>query len=250
MFRYGLLPLRSKQPWPITMCQEIGGNMPQDYEKILAQFQEEVDAGIEAAYRQEGYVDDSGDTSDLAMKEAAFAIAMERCVVKSKAERSKKALTNGEFYSLVFPSGPGAGEDAPNLDPVGEKVLKKLSSTVWGLTQTRRSGFLQRQLESDDSTLVICRCNVYRNADPSQAVYATDNESLIMEDAVDKEIQSLVRRASSLRKDLSMIIERHPKLQGPIAKQLGVELGRIDSELALGSGDSRSRKRLEAAAAA
>lgn len=223
--------------------------MPQDYETMLAQFAEDVETGIEDAYRQAGYVDDDGEPSDLVMKEAAYGIVMDRCIAKSKAERSKKALTNGEFYSLVFPNGPGAGEEAPHLDPVSEKVLKKLSSTVWGLTQTRRSGFLQRRLEADDSTLVICRCNVYRNADPAQAVYATDNESLIMEDAVDKEIQSLVRRASSLRKDLSMIIERHPKLQGPIAKQLGVELGRIDSELALGAEGSSSRKRLEAAAA-
>ncbi len=209
--------------------------MSQQYEQVLAQFAEDVEAGIEEAYRKAGYVDDDDEPSDHAMREAAFAIAMDRCVVKSKVERSKKALTNGEFYSLVFPDGPAAGEEAPHLDPVAEKVFKKLSTAVWGLTQTRRSGFLQRRLEGEESTLVVCRCTVFRNADQTQAVYATDNESLIMEDAVDKEIQSLMRRASSLRKDLSMIIERHPKLQSPIAKQLGVELKRIDSELALGT---------------
>lgn len=220
--------------------------MSQQYEQVLAQFAKDVEAGIEDAYRKAGYVDAVDEPSDLAMREAAFAIAMERCVVKSKSERSKKALTNGEFYSLVFPSGPGAGQEAPDLDPVEEKVLKKLSTAVWGLTQTQRSGFLQRRLEAEESTLVICRCNVYRKAEPSQAVYATDNEALIMEDAVDREIRSLVRRASSLRKDLSMIVERHPKLQAPIAKQLGVELDRIDAELAFGSGGNGSKKRLEA----
>jgi len=223
--------------------------MSQQYEQVLAQFAEDVEAGIEGAYRTAGYVDDAGEPSDLAMKEAAFAIAMDRCVVKSKVERSKKALTNGEFYSLVFPDGPGVGEEAPHLDPVSEKVWKKLSTTVWGLTQTRRSGFLQRRLEAEESSLVVCRCMVLRYADATQAVYATDNESLIMEDAVDKEIQSLVRRASSLRKDLSMIIERHPKLQTPIAKQLGVELGRIDAELTLDTDSGSSRKRLEKATA-
>jgi hypothetical protein len=222
----------------------------QDYAQMLSQFEEEVAAGIEDAYRGEGYVDDDEEPSEQKMKEAAFDIAKDRSVVKSKAERSKKALTSGEFYSLVFPSGPGAGQDSPDLDPVSEKVLKKLSSIVWGLTQTRRSGFLQRQLEVEESTLIVCRCRVYRNADPSQAVYMTDNESLIMEDAVDKEIQSLVRRAGSLRRDLSMILERHPKLQGAVADQLGMEIGRIDAELTLGSGGNGSRKRLGASAAA
>ncbi|MCW2979604.1 MAG: hypothetical protein JWO14_1331 [Solirubrobacterales bacterium] len=218
--------------------------MSQKYAQLLAQFEQDVETAIEDAYRQESYVDEDGEPSESAMKAAAFERSMDHFVVKSKPERSKKALTNGELYSLVFPNGPGAQEAAPTLDPVAERVLKKLSSTVWGLTQTSRSGFLQKQLEIEESTLVVCRCRVYRNADPSQAVYATDNESLIMEDAVDKEIQSLVRRASSLRRDLSMIIERHPKLQNQVADQLGIELGRIDRELSLGAVTTESQRQL------
>jgi len=220
----------------------------QKYEGLFSQFDQEVEAAIEEAYLQEGYVGDDGERSDEAMKDAAFKIAMDHCVVGSKAERSKKALTNGGFYSLVFPSGPGAGQEAPDLDPVSESVLKKLRSDVWGLTQTRRSGFLQLCLEREESSLVVCRCRVYRYADRTPAFYITDNENLIMEDAVDKEIQSLVRRASSLRRDLSMIIERHPKLQGPVAEQLGIEMKRIDRELTIGSTESRSRTKLGAAA--
>lgn len=225
--------------------------MSPNYEQTLAQFESDVAEAMDDAYQQKGYVDDDGEPSDALMKDAAFQILLERCVVKTKAERSKKALTSGEFYSLVFPSGPGAGLDSPDLDPVEEKVLHKLSTTVWGLTQTRRSGFLQRQFEARDSSLILCRCRVYRNANPSQAVYATDNENLIMEDAVDREIQSLVRRASSLRRDLNMIIERHPKLQGAVAKQLGLELKRINVELNVGSADGTngSQKKVAAPAA-
>jgi hypothetical protein len=228
------------------MAQEIGDKMSQEYGKVLAQFNQDVDKAIRDAYRGAGYVDEGGQPSETAMKAAAFELAMERCVVKSKAERSKKALSNGEFYALVFPEGPGAKEVAPDLDPVAEAVLHKLTTTVWGLTQTSRSGFLQKQLEMNESTLVVCRCRVIRNAERTQAVYATDNEVLIMEDAVDKEIQSLVRRASSLRRDLSMIIERHPKLQEQVVEQLGVELDRIDHELTLDAGASRPQKRLAA----
>jgi len=220
----------------------------ENYDDLFSQFEREVDKAIEDAYRAEGYVGEDGEPADAVMKEAAFRIAMEECVVGSKAERSKKALTNGGFYSHVFPSGPGAGEQAADLDRVSEAALKKLKSDVWGLTQTRRSGFLQLQLEREESTLVVCRCRVYRFADRTPAFYLTDNEILIMEDAVDKEIQSLVRRASSLRRDLSMIIERHPKLQGQVADQLGMEMGRIDRELTIGSAGNESRKKLAAGA--
>jgi len=220
----------------------------QNYEELFTRFDQEVEEAIEEAYRAEGYVDADGQRSDTAMKDAAFKIAMDRCVVGSKAERSKKSLTGGGYYSLVFPSGPGAGEEVPDLDRVSEAVLKKLKSDVWGLTQTRRSGFLQLRLEGEESTLVVCRCRVYRLAEGAPAFYMTDNENLIMEDAVDKEIQSLVRRASSLRRDLSMIIERHPKLQGQVAGQLESELVRIDRELTIGPPSDGGRKKLGAGA--
>lgn len=222
--------------------------MSPEYTQVLAQFEADVESGIRDAYHREGYVDEDREPSEDAMKAAAYDIFVDRCVVNSKAERSKKALAQGEFYSLVFPKGPGAGEESPDLDPVDEKVLHKLSTAVWGLTQTKRSGHLQRQLEARELSLVLCRCRVYRHAEAKQAVYATDNESMIMEDAVDKEIQSLVRRASSLRRDLSMIVERHPKLQPAVVTRLGLELKRVNAELALDSGEGKNGSRKEVAA--
>jgi hypothetical protein len=230
------------------MAQEIGVIMSHDYGQVFSQFEEEVEAAIDDLYLREGYADDDGEPSESAMKEAAFDVAMQNFVVASKRERSKNALTNGQLYSLVFPSAPGAGEATPTLDPVSEQVLKKLSSKLWGLTQTRRSGYLQRRLETEESTLVVCRCQVLRYAESTQAVYATDNETLIMEDAVDKEIQSLFRRASSLRRDLSMVLERHPQLHGKVVQQLGTELRRINQELTLGGGEEGSQKQVKASA--
>jgi len=220
--------------------------MSLEYQQVLSQFEDDVAAALDDVYRQEGYVDEDGEPSDVPMKKAAFDIVMDRCVVKSKAERSRKALTRGELYKLVFPSGP---DDDADLDPVQDRVLNKLLTTVWGLTQTTRSGFVQRQFELEDSTLVLCRYKVYRNAHQMQAVYATDNESLILEDAVDKEIQSLVRRASALRKDLNMIIERHPKLHQAVASQLGLELRKMDAELTAGMGSSNGSQKQVAAPA-
>jgi len=230
------------EPVAITMAQEKGDFMSLDYRDVLARFEGDVAAALDEAYRREGYVDEDDKPSDTPMKKAAFDVIMARCVVKSKAERSRKALTRGELYKLVFPSGP---DDDADLDPVQNKVLSTLLTAVWGLTQTTRSGYVQRQFDVEGTTLVLCRCKVYRNADQMQAVYATDNESLIMEDAVDKEIQSLVRRASALRKDLNMIIERHPKLHQAVATQLGLELRKVDAELTSGMlSDASSRKKV------
>lgn len=205
----------------------------EQYKQFLSQFQDDVDGAIDAVYRADGYVDEDGNPSESAMQEAALEVFTDRCIVSSKAERSRMALMKGELCALVFPSGPK--DDDANLDPVQDKVLQKLLSTVWGLTQTSRSGYFQRQLEQDEDTktLVLCRSKIYRNGEPRQAVYATNNEALIKEDAVDKEIKSLVRRASALRKDLNMIIERHPKMGKAIATQLGLELRKIDAELAI-----------------
>lgn len=206
----------------------------EQYQQVLSQFEDDVDEAIDAVFRADGYVDADGNPSESSMRTAALEIFTARSIVSSKAERSRKALMRGEFCALVFPSGPK--DDDANLDPVQNRVLAKLLTTVWGLTQTSRSGYIQRQLEQEDETktLVLCRCKVYRDGEPRQAVYATDSESLIKEDAVDKEIKSLVRRASALRKDLNMIIERHPKMSKAIATQLGLELRKIDAELALG----------------
>lgn len=205
--------------------------MAVNYRDVLTRFGDEVAAELDAAFRREGYVDERDDISDTLMKEAAFEVVVKRCVVRSKAERSRKALTRGELYKLVFPSGP---DDDADLDPVQDAVLRKLLTAVWGLTQTARSGYFQRQFDVERRTLVLCRCRIYRNADPVPAVYATDNESLIMEDAVDKEIRSLLRRASALRKDLNMILDRHPRLEGAVATQLGLEVRKIEAELTSG----------------
>lgn len=222
--------------------------MSQQYREMLSQLEDDVAEAIDEAYIREGYVDEDGEASEDAMREAAYKVFIDHAVVTSKAGRSKQALTQGEFYSAVFPSGPGAGVRSPDLDEVQERALKKLSTTVWGLTQSKRSGHIQRLLEANETTLLLCRCTVYRHAEARLAVYATDNERLIMEDAVDKEIQGLVRRASSLRRDLSMIVERHPKLESAIGKQLGVELARVRAELTIGTDENSNGKRKELAA--
>ncbi len=207
--------------------------MSSQYTQLFSQFEDEVSARIADAYQAESYVDSDGEPSELARNEAVYKVIVDSGVVASKNEKGRKALTRGELYTRVFQHGPGAQGGVDDLEPVERAAFDRLVSDVWGLTQTARTGWIQRRLEADDSSLVLCRAKIHRPADKLLAVYLTDNESLIMEDAVDKEIKSLVRRASSVRKDLNMILDRHPKLRGNISSQLALEMRKVDAELTL-----------------
>jgi hypothetical protein len=226
------------------MAQEKGTTLSVDYDKVLAQFEADVQAEIDNVYRADGHVDEHGQPSDEALRRATFKRISEQCVANSKSERSRKALTKGELYVLTFPSAPT--DEEANKDRVKERVMTKLASNVWGLTQSTRSGYVQRQFEAEEQTLVLCRCRVLRNGERRQAVYVTNSEALIKEDAVDPEIKVVTKRAAALRKDLQMILNRHPDLRDAITAELAIELRRISDELSL---DRRSTTRQRQVAA-
>jgi hypothetical protein len=205
------------------------------YAQVLADLDNQVNDRVEEVQRKHGYVDDDGAASTSAVKEAVYAILKTDCVVASKAERSTKALTRGELYFRVYPDGaPGNGVGSiDDLGTVERKAYEVLAEGVWDLTQGSRSGWVQKRLGEDEETLVLCRRKIHRPTEAMLAVYLTDNETLIREDAVDKLVLSLMRRASVIRRDLDMMLTRHPQLRGPISAQLSGELKKIQAELTL-----------------
>jgi hypothetical protein len=208
--------------------------MSTQYAQVFSQFEDEVTRRILDAYESAGHVDVDGEIDEAARNEAVYEYIVGSAVVTSKDEKGKNALTRGDLYTGAFPDGPGAKGDVDALDAVDREAFERLVSVVWGLTQTARSGWVQRRLEADtEHDYVLCRAKIHRPADKLLAVYVTENESLIMEDAVDKEIKSLVRRATTVRRDLDMILDRHPKLRGTISSQLALEMRKVDAELTL-----------------
>jgi hypothetical protein len=222
---------------------------PDQFAKVFANFDAEVQARVEEIQIQEGYIDADGEPSMRVVKEAVYEILTTECVVASKAERSKKALTRGELYFRIYPKGPGAGINSiDDLNTVERKVYETLADGVWDLTQGSRSGWLQKRLGDSEATLVLCRRKIHRPTEAMLAAYLTDNELLIREDAVDKLVASLLRRASVIRRDLDMVLTRHPALRGPIAAQLSGELKKIQAELTLptlAAGDDSPSSRAE-----
>jgi hypothetical protein len=220
------------------MVQEKGADqMPQQdqYAQVLADLDQQVNDRVEDVQRKQGYVDADDMPSPTAVKDATYRILLDECVVTSKAERSKKALTRGELYFRVYPNeAPALGVDSiDDLNTVERRAYEALADGVWDLTQGSRSGWIQKRLGEDEETLILCRAKIHRPTEKMLAVYLTDNENLIREDAVDKLVVSLMRRASVIRRDLDMVLTRHPKLRGPITAQLSGELKKIQAELTL-----------------
>jgi hypothetical protein len=205
------------------------------YAQVLADLDQQVKERVEDVQRKHGYVDEESMPSMAAVREATYSILTEESLVTSKAERSKLALTRGELYFKVYPNeAPGAGVDSiDELSTVERRAYETLAGDVWDLTQASRSGWLQKRLGEEDETLILCRCKIHRPTEKMPAVYITDNEALIKEDAVDKLVVSLMRRASVIRRDLDMVLTRHPALRGAIAAQLSGEVKKIQAELTL-----------------
>jgi hypothetical protein len=220
------------------MVQEKGATQmpPEDqYAQVLSDLDKQVNERVGDVQRKQGYIDAEDMPSMEAVKKATYRILMDECVVTSKTERSKKALTRGELYFRVYPKeSPALGVGSiDDLSTIERRAYDELADGVWDLTQGSRSGWIQKRLGEEEETLILCRGKIHRPTEKMLAVYLTDNEHLIREDAVDKLVVSLMRRASVIRRDLDMVLTRHPSLRGPIAAQLSGELKKIQAELTL-----------------
>lgn len=197
-----------------------------------SEVKEELDARIEQVWKDHGYVQEDGTLDPQKMHEAAYNAVRSR-IVTSKADKASKAITKGELYAKVFPKGPGADGKGDPTDEFDLTVMHALERDVWALTQAKASGAMQRRLEEEDSSLILLRVQIRRNMDPAWAVYLTDNTALIMEDSVDKEIKAFERKAENLRKELAMIVRRHPELASKIKSEVTQGLNRAKAELVL-----------------
>lgn len=209
--------------------------------KFLNPFDEEVDGRITAAYVAAGYsIEEDGEVrrDTKAMKEAALRAFADK-VATSKLDKAANAVTPGELYEAVFPQGPGADGDVEALEPEDQATYEKLKREVWGLTQSKPNGWIQRRLADEGSTLVLCRAQVMRSADPVIAAYLTDDPTLIMEDNVHGEVEALVRKADNLRKHVDMLLLRHPELETRVLKELGKGVRRTEAALPTKTGRSK-----------
>jgi hypothetical protein len=198
-------------------------------------------------YERAGYIkvalDGTTVPDDAPMKARGFEI-ISSAIVKSKTDRAKKALTNGELYAQIFPDGPGAKPDAANdLDEVDSQVRLLLMRKVWGITGPGPRGFVQKRL--GDTSLILCRGSVLRTMDNVMAVYVTDEPTLIMQESLAPQIDKLVRLASDVNSHASMIVTRHPELESRVTAALNSGFNRVKAAAQITAGSSNGRKPVE-----
>jgi hypothetical protein len=101
------------------------------------QLSEEIESRITAAYAAEGYVleTDDGVRRDVRARNEAALAAFGGREATSKLDKGKAALTPGELYQRVFPSGPGAEGDVEALDAEDraayERLKRELAARDW-----------------------------------------------------------------------------------------------------------------------
>ncbi len=173
-----------------------------------------------------------------ALKQRVYDLVSGR-IVSVKEEKSKKAWTVGELYAATFPQAPGA-DKRENKDLLNEQefaLMDKLSRKVWNLTNPGRAGYIQKRLGQDGGSLVLCRAAVYRGQDAVPGCFVTDNDDLIMSDSLQPQIESLVKKADTLRQHADMIGERRPALESRMKQALGLGVKRTVAALPAVSGD-------------
>ncbi len=175
--------------------------------------------------------------------DAPMKIAVYDLVKKKKAsareEIVKNSLTPGELYAAIFPNGPGTDpKQLPFLTEVEAEVRRALMRKVWGLTQPKRIGYIQKRLGAEGTKLVLCRTKSTRGLDDVDVCFVTDNPDLIMTESVMPQIESLVKKADELRLHTEMVVERRPELESRITKELGIGVRRIEASLPQTGGSS------------
>jgi hypothetical protein len=196
-----------------------------------SEVEKEIESRVRKAFAGEGYVTETGEPDARAMQDAAYKAVRDR-IVTSKTERAEKGISKGQLCAAVFPNAPGAVRKFDELDEFDQKAWEKLEREVWGLTQPKSTGAIQKRLEDEGTGQTLLRPTIRRELDPVQVVYLTENTTLIKEDGLDKEIKAWERKAANLRKELDMFLRRHPELEAHIRSEVGQGLNRAKATLA------------------
>ena len=195
----------------------------------------ELKKALDEQYVGHGYfkVKRSGEQApdDAQMKITVYD-AIKKKVARAREEVTKNSMSNGELYALTFPHAPGTdAKSLPLLNDLEREVRRTLMRKVWGLTQPRRTGYIQKRLGAEGTGMVLCRTMSTRGLDDAEVCFITDNADLIMEESVLPQIESLVKKADDLRLHTEMVVSRRPELVGRITEELGIGVRRVEAAL-------------------
>jgi hypothetical protein len=208
------------------------------YKDLLAEFKLKVELRVEKALIDSGHVDADGDVDRTSLQNAVYDAVTSRPLKTKKGKSDpNQSMTKGELYDETIPAGPSSDPALWDADGIDEAAHKALTRLVWDLVQTKpRGGHVQRRLDAEGSTLVLCRASVFRGSDiVRDGVFVTDDKASILEDALNGPLVLLEKAAAAAREYVDMIEDRHPELSPNVKAQIAQTLGRVQAALPAGS---------------
>ena len=95
-----------------------------------------------------------------ALREAVYRKMVDEHVVTDPKLVAKGAVTRRELYGAVLPNGPGAGrQPATEVEALAREQLER---QLWNFTNTGVTGYVNRRVEVEDLSLIMCEAGVGR----------------------------------------------------------------------------------------
>src|SRR5262245_13563507 len=176
------------------------------------------------------YKDSAGEKEidDEALMEAVFREMVNNHVVDQPKQMAKTAVTQFELYGVVLPKGPGVSrQPATEEERLARDLLQR---KLWGYTNTGITGYVNRRVEAEGFTYVLCEAQVartYRSEETNRKKpvtepgrFLTDNDELIEAYSTLPRAEKLVKAAEAVAKHMIMATRRHPGLAAAVARQI------------------------------
>jgi hypothetical protein len=197
----------------------------------------EIERRVQNAWEHAGFTTDGGGRSYDKMNKKAFAVVRKH-VVNTKEDIGTGAISQGELYAEVFPKAPGADGTGEPVDEFDKEVAKRLERDVWGLTQPKESGYIQKELGEEGSDLMLVRekTRTKRHLDKVWVVYLTASPAIVFEKIVEHEAKAYEQKAAILKKQLDMVRHRRKELRGQIDARVRQAEKKTKADLAFTAG--------------
>jgi len=166
--------------------------------------------------------------NDGEVAEAVYQALATRHVVKSAAGMAKGAVTAHELYAEIFPAGPGATTQ-PATDEE-EHARDNLKSKCWKFATTSATGRVNKRIELEGKTLVLCEAKVARTYDAREtakttptketARFLSDDASLIQLYSLNPVMTRGQKAVGRMARHVGMLTTRHPEVSGAATRQV------------------------------
>lgn len=169
----------------------------------------ERDEAIEAAYVDQGYIDEDGEPDSGPLADAIAERVLEHKASK-KSERVGVALRREKLMEELFPTVPGPNDYGrqPNPD-LAKSVYEGLLRDVWSLCSPNHNSPVQQRV--GNAGLVLCRIAL-SGGRTQDAFYVTDDWACIAEDFCPAYRRKAFTASERYGKQMEMIARRLPGL--------------------------------------